>query len=116
VRWKLTVRSGPRVKRSSFPDVQPALEELETRGRELARAAPDQAVDAKFKRFEPQQQVIARLELTGPERFVPSVRVGVDVRGDGSVEAYRGRLRRAVIEERQGENAYTALRRVVSEP
>jgi hypothetical protein len=115
VRWKLTVRSGPKVKRSSFPDIQPALEELEARGHELARSAPDRAVDAKFKRFEPQQRVIARLELAGPERFVPSVRVGVDVRGDGSVEAYRGRVRRSVIEERKGESAYAALRRVLSE-
>lgn len=115
MRWKLTVRSGPKVKRSSFPDIQPALEELEARGRELARSAPDQAVDVKFKRFEPAQQVIARLELAGPERFVPSVRVGLDVRGDGSVEAYRGRVRRAVIQEHNGESTYAALRRVIGE-
>ena len=115
MRWKLTVRFGPKVKRSTFPDIQPALEELEARGRELARSAPDQGVDAKFKRFEPAQRVIARLELAGPERFVPTVRVGVDVRGDGSVEAYRGRVRRAVIDEHKGESAYAALRRVISE-
>jgi hypothetical protein len=115
VRWKLTERAGPKVKRASFADVELALDALESRGRELARAAPGDAVDAKFKRFEPQQRVVARLELAGPERFVPSVRGGVDVRGDGSVEAFRGRVRREVISEQRGESPYAALRRVLIE-
>jgi hypothetical protein len=115
VGWKLTVRSGPRVKRASFDDLNGALEALEARGRELATSAPDGVVDVKYKRFEPQQQVVARLELAGPQRFVPSVRVGVDVRGDGSVEAYRGRVRRQVVDEQRGESAYAALRRVLNE-
>lgn len=113
--FKLTVRSGPRVKRASFADLSGALDALEARGRELAGSAPDEGVDVKFKRFEPQQRVIARLELAGPERLVPSVRVGVDIRGDGSVEAYRGRVRREVVRPQRGESAYAALRRVVSE-
>jgi hypothetical protein len=115
VRWKLTERAGPKVKRSSFADVELALDALESRGQELARAAPGDAVDAKFKRFEPPQRVVARLELAGPERFVPSVRAGVDVRGDGSVEAFRGRVRREVISAQRGESPYAALRRVLSD-
>jgi hypothetical protein len=115
VRWQLTVRSGPKVKSCLFDDMERALDELEARGRELAGAAKGDPVDVKFKRFEPQQRVIARLELAGPERFVPKVRAGVDVRGDGSVEAYRGRVRREVIAQRGGENPYAALRRVLGE-
>jgi hypothetical protein len=115
VRWKLTERAGPRVRRSRFDDVDEALAALELRGRALADAAPDDVVDAKFKRFEPQQRVVARLEVAGPERFVPTVRIGVDVRGDGSVEAFRGRVRREVIAEERGETAYAALRRVLRE-
>jgi hypothetical protein len=117
VRWKLTERAGPKVRRSSFADISralEALEALEARGRELSKSAPRRAYDAKFRRFEPQQPVIARLELAGPERFVPSVRAGVDVRGDGSVEAFRGRVRREVIDLRGGESAYAALRRSVA--
>ncbi|MFL5862151.1 MAG: hypothetical protein ACJ780_15450 [Solirubrobacteraceae bacterium] len=115
MRWKLTERAGPKVRRSTFDDVQRALDALESRGRELARAAPGDAVDAKFKRFEPQQRVVARLELAGPERFVPSTRAGLDVHGDGSVEAYRGRIRREVIAQTNGESPYAALRRAVTE-
>jgi hypothetical protein len=115
VRWKLTERAGPKVRRSSFDDVDGALDALESRGRELAETAPDSSVDVKYKRFEPQERVVARLELAGPERFVPSVRAGVDVRGDGSVEAFRGRVRREVISAKRGETAYAALRRVLRE-
>lgn len=115
MRWKLTVRSGSEVKRSSFADVGRALDALEARGGELAKTAPRKAVDTKLKQFEPVQQVVARLELSGPERFVPSVRVGVDVRGDGSVEAYSGRVRRQVLEAGTGDTAYGALRRAVQQ-
>jgi len=115
VRWRLTVRSGPKVKKQSFPQLGEALDALEKRARELAGAVPDRGFDAKIRRFEPVELVSARLELAGPERFVPSVRAGVDVRGDGSVEAYRGRVRREVVQPRQGESVYGALRRSLEE-
>jgi hypothetical protein len=116
VRWTLTVRTGPTVKRTTHPDLADALDELEARARELIRSAPDAVIDARFKRFEPVEQVAARLELAGPERLVPSVRAGVDVRGDGSLEAYRGRVRRTVIEQRDSDtDAIAALRRALTE-
>jgi hypothetical protein len=112
--WKLTVRAGPRVERQRFDDLEAALDAVETRGRELARGAPRDAVDVRYKRFEPIQQVAARIELAGPERLVPSVRGGVDIRGDGSTEAYVGRVRRQLVEQRKGETAYRALRRALA--
>ena len=111
--WKLTVRSGPRVERLRFGELAAALDAAEARGAALVRAAPRAAVDVRLKRFEPVQQVAARIELSGPERLVPSVRAGVDVRGDGSTEAYVGRVRRELVDRRRGESAWAALRRVL---
>jgi hypothetical protein len=114
VPWTLTVRAGPKVERSRYSELDDALSALERRARELADGTSSAPVDAKFKRFEPIQQVAARIELAGPERLIPSTRGGVDVRGDGSTEAYLGRLRRQVIEQRRGETAYRALRRALA--
>jgi hypothetical protein len=114
VPWKLTIRSGPRVQRLRFADLADALEAIESRGRELTRSAPRSFVDVGSRRFEPVQQVAARLELAGPERLIPKVRAGVDVRGDGSTEAYLGRVKRTVVEQRKGESVYKALRRALA--
>jgi hypothetical protein len=114
VPWKVTVRTEGKVEQQRFGELDPALGALEARGKELADGAPNKPVDAKYKQFEPVQQVSARLELAGPERLIPSVRAGVDVRGDGSTEAYRGRIRRAEIKQQKGETAFEALRRALA--
>lgn len=111
--WKLTVRSGPKVTQSSYDELGQALTALEQRAQELSSTATNKPVSIKIARFEPAQQVIARLELAGPQRLVPNVRAGVDVHGDGSVEAYKGRVRREMIEQRRGESVYAALRRAL---
>jgi hypothetical protein len=115
VAWRLTVRIGPKVEHARFEGLAEALDALEARGRELAHSATTAPVDTKLKRFEPVQQVAARLELSGPERLLPSVRAGVDVRGDGSTEAFRGRIRRVILEQRPGEDAFAALRRALAD-
>lgn len=114
VPWKLTVRSGPRVERQRFERLADALDAAEKRARALADQAPREAIDVKTRRFEPVQQVAARIEVSGPQRLLASVSGGLDVRGDGSTEAYLGRVRRELIEQRRGENAYRALRRALA--
>lgn len=96
-----------------FDDVSSALDALESRAEELTKAAPNQPLDVRYKRYEPVQRVFARIELAGPERLLPSVRAGIDVRGDGSVEAFVGHVRRELIEPRRGEAPCRALRRAV---
>jgi hypothetical protein len=114
VPWKLTIRAGPRVEHIRFDALEPALDEIERRATELAETAPRDPVDVKLKRFEPIQQVVGRIELAGPQRLLPAVRAGVDVRGDGSTEAYLGRVRRRVVDQRKSETPYEALRRTLS--
>ncbi len=109
-RYTVTARVGSKVERLRFQDLDPALEAIEERGNRLAKEARAPAVQPKLmRRFEPVHQVVARLELAGPDRL----RAGIDVRGDGSVEGYTGRFRRRLLEERGGESAYGALRRAV---
>ncbi|MEX2252843.1 MAG: hypothetical protein WD649_01715 [Thermoleophilaceae bacterium] len=108
--YKVTIRRTGKVERERFDALSAALDRIEQRGRELAGEADAGTIDLKLTRkFDPVQQVVARLELAGPRRL----RAGVDVRGDGSAESYRGRLRRALIEQLGGETAYDALRRTL---
>ena len=111
--YTLTVREGPKVRRERYDELPAALDRLEERGRELARSSRRAPVDLKVRRFEPVSQVAARAEVSGPGRLLPAVRAGIDVRGDGSVEAWTGRVRRRLVEQRDGESAYAALRRAV---
>jgi hypothetical protein len=113
-RWVLTVRSGPRVERARFESLQAALEGLEERLDELAPNARRQTIKALGREYEATRLVAVRGEIAGPSRLLPSVRGGVDLRGDGSTEAYTGRWRRARVERRAGETAYDALRRVLA--
>jgi hypothetical protein len=101
------------VERLRFGELREALDALEQRGTEMAKRAPRAPVDLRYKSIEPLQQVAARIELAGPERLLPSVRAGVDVRGDGSTEAYLGRVRREVVKQRGNETSYRALRRAL---
>lgn len=106
--FRITVRNGAKVSRERAEDAAGALDLLERRGRQLEASASAGAVGgAIMRRYEPVQRVIGRIELRGPGR----VRGGVDVRGDGSAEAFTGRIRRTLVQQREGESPYDALRR-----
>jgi hypothetical protein len=112
--YRLKVRDGSRVVRAHFPSLEEALDALETRVGEVAARPARTAIDLRVRRIEPVAQVIARAELSGPERLAPRVRAGVDVRGDGSAEAWVGGTSRRVVVQDEGESAVAALRRALS--
>jgi len=104
---RVVVRSGPRVERLAAGSLDEALGLIEQRARALAAGPRRAPVELRLKTFEPVQQVAHRIELHAPG----GPRAGIDVRGDGSVEAWTGRLRRRLVPQEPGESAYAALRR-----
>ncbi len=96
--------------RERYSELDAALDAIEERGRELERATDSRPRGGTLiRKIEPVQQVVARLELSGPGRL----RAGLDVRGDGSAEAFTGKLRRRLVEQRASETPYDALRRTL---
>jgi hypothetical protein len=108
--YTVTARWGGNTERERHAGRAEALAAVERLGRELECGADGQPFGGGLMRkIEPGKQVVARIELSGPGRL----RAGLDVRGDGSSEAFTGRTRRRVVEQRRGESAYDALARVV---
>ena len=112
-RYTLTIRTGPKVERERFDDLAAALDALESRLEPLAGRTLRDTVDLRYREFQPVAQVAVRGEVSGPGRLLAVIRGGVDLRGDGSAEAYTGRVMRRLVEQRKGETAFAALRRAL---
>jgi hypothetical protein len=118
-KWTLTVRDGPRVGRRRFETLSETMNAME---RELDERAPTTRRRAgrspigqiPGRRFEAARQVAIRAEIAGPGGWGTAPRGGVDMRGDGSTEAYTGRLRRKLVELQPGETPYDGLRRALA--
>ena len=106
--YKLTVRRRGVTRRERFASLPEALAALEARLDELAPGERREPERGLVRDIEPVAQVALRGEVAGP-----GARGGIDVRGDGSAEAYTGRLRRRLVERGTGETAYEALRRAL---
>jgi hypothetical protein len=110
-RYTVTSRAGAKVRKQHFEEFDSALAALERVAGELADGASGRPAGGfLIRRLDPVQQVVGRVELAGPGR----VRAGIDVRGDGSIEAYLGRVRRRLVEQRERETPYDALRRALA--
>jgi len=109
--YRVTARKGPKVERERYDDAGQALAAVERHAEELRRTAHSRATGGRIiRRFEPVQQVVGRVEIKGPS----GLSGGVDVRGDGSSEAYTGGMQRTLVVQRDGESASAALRRVLT--
>lgn len=112
MRLQLKYRTGPRV----LKERPASIDELFTRTGELlvecVASAPGGEVKAPFRNYDAIEVVHGRIELSIADgRFGSKTRGGIDVRRDGSAEAFLGRTSRSVIESRPGENLVDALRR-----
>jgi hypothetical protein len=113
VAFRVVTRNGAKVSRERAATLAEALDLVERYGRGLAAQPRRQEVDVRFRTFAPGDQVAARVEVSGPQRWRPAVRAGIDVRGDGAIEAWSGRTAREVIARQEGESPYDALRRAL---
>jgi hypothetical protein len=103
----LKSRVGPQVRKERFGSLDDLLASLEAR---LGRVSREPARKVFGREYDPVRQVAGRFELRGPD----GVRGGIDVRGDGSAEAYTGWIRKQLVEQRDGESAIDSLRRALS--
>jgi hypothetical protein len=108
-RYTLTVRRRGTTERDRFETLDDALVALEKRLDGLSRPERRRSERGLSRDDAPVMQVAVRGEVAGPG----GLRGGVDVRGDGSAEAYTGRIRRRLVERGTGETAYEALRRAL---
>lgn len=101
--YRVTVRRGPKVERERCASLDEAIE-LAKRHVRGARRRED--VEALGRRYESASLIATRIELKGP-----GGRAGLDVRGDGSILAYSGRVVRRPLD---GGDPYDALRRALT--
>jgi hypothetical protein len=108
VSWHVVLRNGPAVHKFRLASLEEAIDVLETETRVAANTVRRAEIDVRVRTFAPGDQVAARAELKGRR-----IRAGFDVRGDGSVQAWTGRLRRRLVEPEGDDTVYEALRRVL---
>jgi hypothetical protein len=94
--WKLTVRNGAEVDHEGFDDVDEAVARMRERALEIRAEGPPKVANV-LRKFEPTDQVTARLELSRGG-FLRKQAAGIDVRGDGTFMPYRGGLRREELD------------------
>jgi len=113
--YTVTIRVSSKVTRRRVPSLDDAIDVLELELRALGSSVKRAPAKAFKREIAPVAQVSARGELRGPGRVRAKVQAGVDVRGDGSFEAYRGKVSREVIAPQRRETAFDALRRALAE-
>jgi hypothetical protein len=112
-RWRLTVRLGPDVEHSSFEDLDEAVAALRGRALEIRSEGPARAVNS-VQRFEPRQQVRARLQLSGRGRPFHKPTAGVDVRGDGSFVPFAGGVAREELDPTDHDTPFELVRETLA--
>ena len=89
-----------------YPTLDEAMDALETECRAVATSHRRQEIKVARRTYDPVRPGAGRVELTGPGGSA----AGIDVRGDGSDEAFTGRMRKRLVEHARGRDA---LRRVL---
>jgi hypothetical protein len=105
--WKVTVRHGSRVGREKFDSLDDAIAEARRQVEEIQRGDRLRHISS-LREFTPDQQVHARIEISGPGLIRPP-EGGIDVMGDGSAITYTGTIRKEPIEADTLDDAFERL-------
>lgn len=108
-RWKLTVRDGSDVDHADFEDLDEAVTAMRERALAIRAEGPAQPVRS-LRRFDPEQQVNARLQLTGRRRLLHKPTAGVDVRGDGTFVPFAGGVTREELDPTDHDTPFDLVR------
>jgi hypothetical protein len=108
VAWKLTVRHGSEVRHERFADLDEAVAAMRERALAIRAEGPAKPVSA-LRDFGPEQQVHARLQLSGKGWLRKPV-AGIDVRGDGTFMPFSGGIGREELDPSAYETPFDAVR------
>jgi hypothetical protein len=106
--WKLTVRHGSDVEHAGFADLGEAVAAMRARALQIRAEGPAKGVSS-LRDFGPEEQVHARLQLSG-RGWIRKPVAGIDVRGDGTFMPYRGRVRREELDPSSHETPFDLVR------
>lgn len=107
-RFTLTLRREGGTEKQPFDSLESGLDALEMEARAFANTERRGSRTVLKRTYDASQLVPLRVSVTGRR-----VNAGVDVRGDGTAEAWTGRWSRTVVAQQAGESPYAALRRVL---
>lgn len=103
------MRNGPEVEHASFDDLGEAVAALRGKAMEIRSEGPAKPVRS-LRDFEPEDQVRARLQLTGRGGFLRKPTAGIDIRGDGTFVPFRGGVGREEIDPADQETPFELVR------
>ncbi len=106
--WKLTVRAGAEVDHEDFDDLDAAVASMRQRALAIRAEGPPKTAKV-LRKFEPRDQVTARLEVSRGG-FLRKQAAGVDVRGDGTFAPYRGGMRREELDPSKHDTPFDLVR------
>jgi hypothetical protein len=106
--WKLTVRHGSAVDHQGFDDLSEAVAAMRARALEIRAEGPVKGISS-LRDFGPEEQVHARLQLSGRGWLRKPV-AGIDVRGDGTFMPYRGSVKREELDPTHHETPFDLVR------
>jgi hypothetical protein len=112
-KWKLTVRRGSEVEHVGFEGLDEAVAAMRERALEIRAGAPAQT-EAMLRTFKPEDQVRARLQLSG-RGFLRKPVAGVDVRGDGTFVPFRGGVGREQLDPGARETPFDLVRETLEQ-